>query len=140
MTAARKLAAERRRDLRERDVDAHGVRWGGGAPHAFLRECRDDVVAQVAAWISLRCAPRAKLQTRGPSSYGLKHIAECELGIYVANGEFIAGAIRAGFRARAIDRTPNARFDFVPRRPARPANDNRPRATCLALLRSFRDG
>lgn len=44
--------------------------------------------------------PATKLIYRYPSSYGLKHICEKALGHYVANGEFIAAALMAGFRAK----------------------------------------
>jgi len=41
--------------------------------------------------------------------YGLKHIAEKEMG-YVLNGVFIAAAIHSGFPYELIPDSPNVRF------------------------------
>jgi len=46
------------------------------------------------------------------SSYGLKHVAEHDIG-YITNGVFIAAAIAEGFRVRRInDSNPNAWFNI----------------------------
>lgn len=71
---------------------------------------RPEVVAKVAAWIIDHCEPMAGIRRRpgrGRSiltpvnSYGWKHAAESQkggIGEYVTNGEFIAAAIRCGYR------------------------------------------
>ena len=43
------------------------------------------------------------------TSYGLKHVAEREIG-YITNGVFIAAAIAEGFVVRRVKGTPNARI------------------------------
>ncbi len=55
---------------------------------------------------------KAKRKTMNPrySSYGLKHLAEDEIGEYVTNGAFIAAAIHCGFPYRLIDESPNVLF------------------------------
>ena len=49
----------------------------------------------------------SSLNRRG-TSYGLKHVAEPEIG-YVTNGVFIAAAIAEGFTIARADNGPNAR-------------------------------
>ena len=51
--------------------------------------------------------PKIKTLNQKGTSYGLKHIAEEEIG-YVTNGVFIAAAIAEGFRVVCIDGGPNA--------------------------------
>jgi len=44
---------------------------------------------------------RPKTKTIRPmTTYSMKHLLEYELGIYMADGEFIAGALHAGFTAK----------------------------------------
>ena len=50
------------------------------------------------------------LNQRG-SSYGLKHIAEHDIG-YVTNGVFIAAAIAEGFKVQREGNSPNALFNI----------------------------
>ena len=45
------------------------------------------------------------------SSYGLKHVAERDIG-YITNGVFIAAAIAEGFTVRRMDGSPNALFNI----------------------------
>lgn len=45
------------------------------------------------------------------NSYGLKHIAETEIG-YITNGVFIAAAILLGFDYRIINGGPNVAFNM----------------------------
>ena len=111
--------------LGEADVDAHGVvnDGGGGSPHAFLEDVREDVVTKVREWIDRHCEATKHVRRAGPgpiSSYGWKHVAENGIDEYVANGEFIAAAIRAGYRAVQCDpRSPNAYFNMRLRRGAK---------------------
>lgn len=58
-----------------------------------------DVVTfdKVSAWLGQHPEARIKSLNRTHSSYGWKHVAERALGIYVANGTFIAAALHQGF-------------------------------------------
>ncbi len=53
-------------------------------------------ITAAAAWCRTRLMPRLTVGVDCPDSYGLKHIAEEEIG-YTTNGEFIAGLLLAGF-------------------------------------------
>ena len=60
----------------------------------------------------LRRFKKIKNLNRGGTSYGLKHVAEDEIG-YSANGCFIAAAIAEGFAVRRTDYdSPNAWFNI----------------------------
>jgi hypothetical protein len=55
---------------------------------------------------------RLKQVKRGPSSYGIKHRAECEGKTYVVNGAVIMAAMRLGLIIRPLHReSPNAFFN-----------------------------
>jgi hypothetical protein len=54
---------------------------------------------------------RLKSFNKRGTSYGLKHIAEHDMG-YCTNGVFIAAAIAEGFRVRREGRSPNAVFNI----------------------------
>lgn len=100
-------------------------------PGHHCEPVRAQVVATLVDWIRLHCVrtPRFRLSgqrirgtgfTFGPvTSYTWKHAAESDkggIGEYVTNGEFIAAALDAGFRARPHVRgSLNAVFDFRPR-------------------------
>ncbi|MDT3335481.1 hypothetical protein Q4Q49_09210 [Shewanella sp. SP1S1-7] len=45
------------------------------------------------------------------SSYGLKHLAEKDIG-YITNGVFIAAAIHSGFKYKINPDSPNVRFNM----------------------------
>jgi hypothetical protein len=52
------------------------------------------------------------LNKRSGTSYGLKHVAEEDIG-YITNGVFIAAAIAEGFRVkRCSDNSPNGRLNI----------------------------
>lgn len=55
----------------------------------------------------------SKLKAVNPlgSSYGLKHVAEPDIG-YCTNGVFIAAALAEGFTVRRVDDSPNALFNI----------------------------
>jgi hypothetical protein len=59
----------------------------------------------------LRRFSKLKSVNRRGSSYGLKHVAEHDIG-YVTNGVFIAAAIAEGFSVRRIESSPNAWFNI----------------------------
>lgn len=76
---------------------------------------RAEHVDEIRAWLVQSIEPR-RTMNRDTGSYGLKHLAENELGGYVANGELIAAAIIAGYayRREAGD-SPNALFGMSAR-------------------------
>lgn len=46
------------------------------------------------------------------TSYGLKHLAEKEIG-YITNGTFIAAAIHCGFKYKVRKGSPNVKFNMA---------------------------
>jgi hypothetical protein len=64
---------------------------------------------KICHWLSKK-EQRNSINTR-ISSYGLKHIAEKEIG-YVTNGSFIAAAVSYGFAYRISANSPNALFNI----------------------------
>ncbi len=62
------------------------------------------------SWLSTK--PRTtRPNPRACSSYGLKHLAEPDIG-YVTNGVFIAAALAEGFKVERISATPNAALNI----------------------------
>ena len=55
----------------------------------------------------LRGQTKRKTLNKSGTSYGLKHVAERDVG-YITNGVFIAAAVAEGFRVVRIRETPNA--------------------------------
>lgn len=79
-----------------------------------LRRCSAHV-AEIREWLESN-VERRKTINPDYGSYGLKHIAERHLGAYVANGEFVAAAIIAGYPYRRGEGTsPNATFGMSSR-------------------------
>jgi hypothetical protein len=76
----------------------------GFAVPATVQPFDQESVERVRDWLST--AP--KIRAPGWYSYGLKHVAEDAFGTYVANGDFIAAAIREGFIVRQERESPNA--------------------------------
>lgn len=67
-------------------------------------------VDQLRGWLLQNIEPRQTINTEA-HSYHLKHLAEEDLGDYVANGELIAAAIIAGYSyRRGGGDSPNASF------------------------------
>ncbi len=71
-----------------------------------------DACNRVCEWLANVAKIRTINEARG--SYGLKHIAENDLG-YITNGVFIAAAIHAGFPYRVVAGNPNATFGMSER-------------------------
>jgi len=69
-------------------------------------------VAEIGEWLKRNVEPRSSINSRA-GSYGLKHLAEKDLGSYVANGELIAAAIIGNYRYRRNGNTPNAVFSMT---------------------------
>ncbi len=75
-----------------------------------LRNSAERVEA-VRSWLEENIEPRRTINSSA-RSYGLKHLAEREIG-YVTNGEFIAAAIIAGYAyRREAGESPNATFSM----------------------------
>ncbi|WP_434317521.1 hypothetical protein [Leifsonia sp. P73] len=70
-------------------------------------------VQEIRTWIVDNLDSR-KTINQWAGSYGLKHLAEQDLG-YVANGEFIAAAILEGYPYRRDSSGPNATFGMSER-------------------------
>jgi hypothetical protein len=71
----------------------------------YLRE-NEALAAFIAARHWLAAFPKIKTFSQKGTSYGLKHVAENEIG-YLANGVFIAAAIAEGFRIARMGDSPN---------------------------------
>jgi hypothetical protein len=83
--------------------------------------CEPDALAQFTAarfWLG----HFAKIKAPNPrgTSYGLKHIAERDIG-YTTNGVFIAAALAEGFSVRRVGDSPNALFNISTKAWAPPA-------------------
>jgi hypothetical protein len=66
-----------------------------------------DGFARAREW--LEAQPRTKrVSLAAGSSYGLKHLAERQIGGYITNGIFIAAAVAAGFTVERLGDTPDA--------------------------------
>jgi len=72
-----------------------------------------ELVHAVLDWMSQNFRPIQSINSRW-SSYGLKHVVEASMGVYVPNGVFIAAAIGAGYPARFTD-GPNPQFGISER-------------------------
>jgi uncharacterized protein YozE (UPF0346 family) len=126
-----------KRSLTEQDVCMFGVRGTSGKAADAEEPVREEVVANLVTWIGAHCERRKGLD-KNFGSYSWKHRAERRghedvtvrvrglarkvrvpgLGEYVANGEFIAAAIRAGYRAeQKAPGSPNAWFDMAIKTP-----------------------
>lgn len=69
-------------------------------------------IAKIANWLS--GINKIKSINTHRSSYGMKHIAEIELG-YISNGAFIAAAIYCGYKYKAYNNSPNVSFNMSER-------------------------
>jgi hypothetical protein len=76
-------------------------------------EVKQDQVDAVKAWrkqgnLFLRQSINRKI-----TSYGLKHIAERDLGMYISNDSFIEAMQQQGFKAQRINYSPNYYFNVI---------------------------
>lgn len=62
-------------------------------------------------WINEGFARPRKTINRRISSYGLKHLAERQVGSYISNEALIQAMLESGFRAQPIRGTPNFYFN-----------------------------
>src|SRR5262245_23937425 len=103
---------------RERRLSAYGIGLYNAVSRAegeeMFRRDGEDLMADVdgctraESWI--RGMARRKTINRDRSSYGLKHVAEAEVG-YITNGAFICAAIHLGFAYEARS-GPNPGFNI----------------------------
>jgi hypothetical protein len=75
--------------------------------HALLLYTDDFI--KVCKWLT--GIGKRKTINKKHSSYGLKHIAEKDIG-YITNGTFIAGAIHCGFKYHICENSPNPCFNM----------------------------
>lgn len=94
----------RRRSQEDRE------RWMRGQEAALLDDT--DGCSRAEAWLR----DKVKRKTVNPlrSSYGLKHLAEREVG-YITNGAFIAAAVHLGFSYEVDPHSPNPRIGISER-------------------------
>ena len=62
-------------------------------------------------WIKEGFARPRKTINKRISSYGLKHLAERQVGSYISNEALIQAMLESGFRAQPIRGTPNFYFN-----------------------------
>jgi len=62
-------------------------------------------------WIRRTLEPKKTIGGRNSYSYGLKHLAERDLGWYVSNGELKGAMVAEGYRWRVCEGTPNWEFN-----------------------------
>jgi len=62
-------------------------------------------------WINEGFARPRKTINKNISSYGLKHLAERQVGSYISNEALIQAMLESGFRAQQIRGTPNCFFN-----------------------------
>jgi hypothetical protein len=62
-------------------------------------------------WINEGFARPRKTINKNISSYGLKHLAERQVGSYISNEAMIQAMLESGFRAQQISGTPNYFFN-----------------------------
>jgi len=62
-------------------------------------------------WINEGFARPRKTINKRITSYGLKHLAERQVGSYISNEALIQAMIESGFRAQQIRGTPNYHFN-----------------------------
>ena len=62
-------------------------------------------------WINEGFARPRKTINKRISSYGLKHLAERQVGSYISNEALIQAMLESGFRAQQICGTPNYFFN-----------------------------
>lgn len=76
---------------------------------------QEDLLESVAAFEKacewLEQIKKIKTINRKRSSYGLKHVAEKDIG-YITNGVFIAAAVHSGFEYKMYDNSPNVAFNM----------------------------
>lgn len=72
----------------------------------------DVEVEAVMAWVQQGMASRRKTINRRITSYGLKHVIERDMGLYISNNACIAGLKQMGFTAKPITGTPNYYFNI----------------------------
>jgi len=63
-------------------------------------------------WVLQGNARKRKTINQNVSSYGLKHIAERDIGRYIGNGSFIEAMNILGFEKKEIKGTPNYFFNI----------------------------
>ena len=82
----------------------------GFAPGGSPLDCQE--VRLVHLWLKWQVARLAGRRCTWQYSYGLKHVAEAAMGVYVSNGTLIAAAILGGFPIRRFRERSNPNCDI----------------------------
>ncbi|HSC11194.1 MAG TPA: hypothetical protein VLC97_09495 [Rhodanobacteraceae bacterium] len=97
---------------------AVSFRWTKAQVEEHFAKSRESIAVNIERFRATRDWLRgiAKIKTINPkrSSYGMKHIAEAEIG-YITNGVFIAAALSLGFTMRRYPGSPNPSFNISER-------------------------
>ncbi len=72
-----------------------GIPWTNGDDE-LVTALPDDVCRRILHWIRTRLCPSEKVYRRY-SSYGIKHMLEEEIGIYLTNNQFKHAMVIAGY-------------------------------------------
>ena len=83
----------------------------------FLIERKADEYQQIRAWVDTELMPymtRKSINERH-NSYGLKHIAEEELGFYVSNGDIKLALLENGVPFKSYPGSPNTAYPLSQR-------------------------
>lgn len=72
---------------------------------------RQDQVEKVRDWLCSGRVARMDSINRRVTSYGLKHVIEREVGMYISNESCIEGFKACGYKAQRVRGTPNYRFN-----------------------------
>lgn len=74
---------------------------------------KEDDFMRTYKWIMTKFLYKVQnINPQSSSSYGLKHLMERDIGLYVTNGMFICAMIAAEFKMKIVDGNPNVRFNI----------------------------
>lgn len=77
-----------------------------------VTDIADPEMLAVMQWVRQGRAAQRKTLNKDISSYGLKHIVEKDMGVYISNSACIEALKRLGFAAKPITGTPNYYFNI----------------------------
>ena len=69
-------------------------------------------IEAVEAWISKGRVSKRKTVNRAITSYGLKHMVEKEMGVYVSNESLMQTFVLLGFTPHPVQGSPNCYFNI----------------------------
>ena len=71
-------------------------------------------IESVKKWVSVGNASKRTTLNRKITSYGLKHIVEKDMGVYISNEALIKALVELGFTPNKIKNSPNYYFNITP--------------------------